>query len=155
VTETERTPAIGPQAAYTMQPQHYGSDAPDDRMSGWISFAGIMMILLGAFQVIEGLVALFRPDYYLVGSRGLVVSLSYTGWGWFHLILGVVVLAAGFGVMAGATWARVVGVVLALLSAIANLAFIAAYPLWSIIVILVDCAVIWALTSGYSRVRAL
>ena len=155
MTETERTAAVGAQAAYTMGPQHYGSDAPDDRKSGWISFAGIMMILPGAFQIIEGLVALFRPDYYLVGSRGLVVSLSFTGWGWFHLILGVVVLAAGFGVMAGAAWARVVGIVLALLSAIANLAFIAAYPLWSIIVILVDCAVIWALTSGYPRVRAL
>jgi hypothetical protein len=152
VTDTERTAAVGAQAAYTMQPQSYGSDTDD--WSGWISFAGVMMILLGAFQLVEGLVGLFRPDYYLVGSGGLVVSVSYTGWGWFHLVLGVLVLAAGFGVMAGATWARVVGIALASLSALANLAFIAAYPMWSIIVIAVDVAVIFALTTNRRGVPA-
>ena len=106
------------------------------------------MILLGGFQIIEGLVAILRPAYYLIGDAGLVVSVSYTGWGWFHLLLGVLVLAAGFGVMAGRTWARVVGIVLAVISALANLVFIAAYPLWGIVVIAVDVAVIFALTNG-------
>jgi hypothetical protein len=146
MTETERTAAVGAQAAYMEQPRSYGSDTDD--WSGWISFAGIMMILLGGFQIIEGLVAIFRPAYYLIGDAGLVVSVSYTGWGWFHLLLGVLILAAGFGVMAGKTWARVVGIVLAVLSALANLVFIAAYPLWAIVVIAVDVAVIFALSSG-------
>ena len=146
MTDTGRPAAVGAQAAYTMQPQSYGSDTDD--WSGWISFAGIMMILLGAFQIVEGLVGLLRPDYYLVGSGGLVVSASYTSWGWVHLLLGVFVLAAGFGVMAGKTWARVVGIVLAGLSALVNLAFIAAYPMWAIIVIAVDIAVIFALATN-------
>ncbi len=146
MTGSERTPAVGAQAAYLEAPQHYGSDTDD--WSGWISFAGVMMILLGGFQLVEGLVALLRPDYYLVGSEGLVVSVSFTGWGWVHLLLGVFVLAAGIGVMAGRTWANVVGIVLAGLSALVNLAFIAAYPLWAILVIAVDIAVIYALTTN-------
>jgi hypothetical protein len=145
VTDTERTPAVGAQAAYIMEPQNYGSDVDD--WSGWVTFAGVMMILLGGFQIIEGLVALLRPAYYLVGKADLVVAVSYTGWGWVHLLLGVLVLAAGFGVMTGQTWARVVGIVLASLSALVNLAFIPAYPMWAIIVIALDVAVIFALTA--------
>jgi hypothetical protein len=106
------------------------------------------MILLGVFQLIEGLVALFSPTYYLVGSEGLVLSLSYGAWGWVHLLLGIVILAAGFGVMAGKAWARAVGIVLAGLSAVVNLVFIAAYPMWSIIVIALDVAVIFALATN-------
>ena len=83
-----------------------------------------------------------------------MVSVSYTGWGWVHLLLGVLVLAAGFGVMAGKTWARMVGIVLAGLSALANLVFIAAYPLWAIIVIAVDVAVIFALATNRRGSRA-
>ncbi len=142
----DRTPTFGAQAAYMEGPQSYGSDTDD--WSGWITFAGIMMILLGVFQLIEGLVALFSPTYFLVGEEGLVLSLSFTSWGWTHLLLGVLILAAGFGVMAGQVWARVVGIVLAGLSAVANLVFIAAYPMWSIIVIAVDIAVIFALATN-------
>jgi hypothetical protein len=147
VTDTERTPVRpGMTDRYMETPQSYGSDADD--WSGWISFAGIMMILLGVFQIVEGLVALFRPDYYLVGSEGLVVTLSLTGWGWIHLLLGIFVLAAGYAVMAGKTWGRVVGIVLAGLSALVNLTFIAAYPMWAIIVIAIDIAVIFALSTN-------
>jgi hypothetical protein len=142
----DRTPTFGAQAAYMREPARYGSDTDD--WTGWITFAGIMMILLGVFQIIEGLVALFSPTYYLVGEEGLVLSLSFTSWGWTHLLLGVLILAAGFGVMAGQVWARVLGIVLAGLSAIANLVFIAAYPMWSIIVIAVDVAVIFALATN-------
>lgn len=146
MTDTERTSLVGADATPLTPPRPEASGA--DAWSGWISFAGVMMILLGGFQVIEGLVAILRPAYYLIGETGLVVSVSYTGWGWFHLALGVLVLAAGFGVMAGRTWARVVGIVLASLSALANLVFIAAYPLWAIVVIAVDVMVIFALTSA-------
>jgi hypothetical protein len=104
-----------------------------------------MMILLGAFQVIEGLVALFNRGYYLVTESGLVLNINYNAWGWFHLILGVIAVAVGFGLLVGNPVARVVGVILAVLSAIVNLAFIAAYPVWSTIVIAVDIIVIYAI----------
>ena len=85
---------------------------------GWIMFAATMMLVLGAFHAIEGLVALFRDSYYLVGKNGLVVHVNYTAWGWTHLIGGIVIVLAGVGLLAGQMWARVVGVALAVLSAI-------------------------------------
>ena len=113
--------------------------------AGWIFFAGIMMIMVGSFEAIVGLVALFNDKYYLVTSGGLVVSVDYTAWGWVHLGLGIVAVAAGIGVTMGKTWARVIGIILATVSAIANVAFMAAYPLWSMLVIALDVIVIYAL----------
>jgi hypothetical protein len=120
---------------------------------GWISFAGIMMVLLGTFHAIQGLVALFNDDYFLVGRSGLVVNLDFTAWGWTHLIAGVVVAVAGCCVFMGQMWARVVGTVVAVLSAIINLAFLAAYPIWSMIMIALCVVVILALTVHGSDVK--
>jgi|SRR5215207_5733014 len=124
----------------------YASGAVDrTAWLGWVYFAGIMMIMLGSFQAIEGLVALFDDEFYLVGKRGLVVSVDYTVWGWVHLILGIVAFFAGFAVMRGQVWGRTIGIILAVVSAIANMAFVAAYPVWSLIIITVDVLVIYAL----------
>jgi hypothetical protein len=112
---------------------------------GWIVFSGVLLCMIGVFQAMMGFVALFKEDYYLVGRTGLVLELDYTAWGWVHLIFGIVVLLAGFGVLAGQMWARVVGIILAVLSAIANLVFLAAYPVWGVIVIALDVLVIYAL----------
>jgi hypothetical protein len=121
---------------------------------GWIAFAGTLMVMLGAFHVIQGVVALVDDKYFLVTRSGLVVSADYTTWGWVHLIAGVVVLVAGVFVFAGQVWARTVGVIVALLSALLNLGFLAAYPLWSVIMIALDVMVILALTVHGSDVRA-
>jgi len=123
------------------------ASAPQDiaGWAGWVVFAGIMLILLGAFQAIEGLVAVFDQGYYLVGPEGLVVNIDYTAWGWVHLILGIVAVAAGIGLIMGNSAARIVGVGLAVLSAILNLAFLAAYPVWSIIIIALDIVIIYAI----------
>lgn len=125
---------------------HAGRRAQPTGWVGWIVFSGVMLIMIGVFQALMGFVAIFKEDYYLVGRTGLVVELDYTAWGWVHLIFGIVVLLAGFGILAGQMWARVVGIILAVLSAIANLLFLAAYPVWSIIVITLDVLVIYALT---------
>lgn len=112
---------------------------------GWIIFAGVAMIVLGAFSIIEGLVAVYQRGYYLVTSSQLLVHVSYTSWGWVHFGIGVVIMIVGVGVMAGAAWARVTGIALAVISAIINLAFIAAYPVWGILIIALDVVVIYAL----------
>jgi len=112
---------------------------------GWVFFAGIMMVLLGAFHAVAGLAALFNDDWFLVTASGLIVSANYTAWGWMHLLLGVLVGAAGFGVMMGQTWARLVGIIVAGLSAIVSLGFLAAYPIWSVLLITLDVIVIYAL----------
>jgi hypothetical protein len=117
--------------------------------SGWVGmvvFAGIMLLMLGGFEIIEGVVALFRNDFYLTTAGGLVIPMDFTAWGWTHIILGAVGVVTGLGILNGQTWARVVGIVIAVLSALANLTFLPAYPIWSAIVIAVDVLVIYALS---------
>jgi hypothetical protein len=112
--------------------------------AGWVVFGGVMLIMMGSFQVIEGLVALFDDGFYAVRSNGLVVNVDYNTWGWVHLIIGIVGVLAGLGLLVGNMLARVVGVAAAFLSAIVNLAFISAYPVWSAIMITLDVIVIYA-----------
>jgi hypothetical protein len=120
---------------------------------GWISFAGVLMVLVGVFHIIDGLVALFEDDYFLVGRSGLVVNVDFTTWGWVHLIAGVVIVVAGCVVFTGKVWARAIGVLLAMASAIVNVGFLAAYPLWSATMITIDMLVIWALTVHGGEMR--
>jgi hypothetical protein len=121
---------------------------------GWIVFGGTIMVLLGAFHAIQGLVALFDDEYFVVGQSGLVVSVDYTAWGWAHLILGLIVAGAGCGLLAGQMWARIVGVLVAMASAVVNLAFLAAFPIWSALMILFDVLIIWAITVHGSELKA-
>ncbi len=121
---------------------------------GWIAFAGMMMTMLGVFHIVQGFVALFNDEYFLVGPSGLVVNVDYTAWGWTHIIAGIVVLVAGFCVFAGQMWARVVGTMVALVSAIVNLGFLAAYPIWSMMMIALSVVVILALTVHGSEIKA-
>jgi hypothetical protein len=115
--------------------------------AGWVVFGGVMLIMLGMFQIIEGLVALFDDGFYLVRSNGLVLDVDYNTWGWIHTAIGVIGILAGLGLLAGNMAARIVGVVVAFLSALANLAFISAYPVWSTILITIDVIVIYAIVA--------
>jgi hypothetical protein len=120
---------------------------------GWIVFAALMLVMLGIFHVVQGLVALFRDEVYVVGSDGLVVSVDYTSWGWTHVIGGGIAILVGACLIAGQMWARVVAVVVALLSAFANIMFLPAYPVWSMIMIALDVLVIWAVTVHGAEVK--
>ena len=120
---------------------------------GWIFFGGAILVLAGVFQAIAGLVALFKDDYFLVRDRGLLVHVDYTVWGWVHLVAGVVMVLAGYALFVGRTWARVVAVVVALLSAVVNVGFLSAYPIWATIVIALDVLVIYAVTVHGAEVR--
>jgi hypothetical protein len=137
---THNTPA-----SQSARPTQYAGDSSG--WTAWIVFAGTIMVLLGSFHVMAGLVALFKDEYYLVGKSGLVVNVDYTAWGWVHIILGVVVALAGAALFTGAMWARIVAVLLAMFSAVTNLAFMSSYPLWSAIMIGVDILVIYAVTA--------
>jgi hypothetical protein len=113
---------------------------------GWIAFAGIMMILDGAFQFIVGLTALFNQAWLVSTASGhrLLIG-NYPAWGWTHIILGILVAIVGMSLFSGSTAGRVFGVILVGISAIANLAFLTVYPVWSIVVITVDVLIIYAL----------
>jgi hypothetical protein len=121
--------------------------------AGWAVFAGVMLVLVGAFQAIDGLVALFKDDIYVVRPDGLVVNVDYTAWGWVHLLLGIVLIAAGVAIFSGRVWGRTLGVIAALISAVLNFAFIPAYPVWSILIITVDVFVIYALIAHGGELR--
>jgi hypothetical protein len=119
---------------------------PSAWAKGFITFAGVMMIMAGGFQSLAGVAALFKDDFY-VATPNYLLEFDTTTWGWIHLLIGLVVLFAGFAVMNGQVWGRTIGVILALLSAMVNFAFIPYYPFWSILIIAVDIFIIWALTA--------
>jgi hypothetical protein len=120
--------------------------------SGFVLFAALMMIMAGIWQALAGLIALFENEFY-VATRNYLFEFDATTWGWIHLLVGVIVGLAGLGLLAGQTWARVVGITLAVLSAIANFLFIPYYPFWSMLIIALDIFVIWAL-AAHGRVLA-
>lgn len=121
------------------------SGPPETGWAGWVVFGGVMLIMVGLFQVVQGLVALFDDGFYLVRANGLVVDVNYNTWGWIHLAIGIIAGLTGLGLLAGNIVARVLGVGIAVLSALANLAFVSAYPIWSTIVIALDVIVIYAI----------
>jgi hypothetical protein len=113
---------------------------------GLTYFAAFIMIMIGFFHAIAGISGILKDDVY-VKTTNYFVSLDTSGWGWVHLIVGIIVLLAGFGLFSGAVWARTVGVIIALVSAVANFVFIPVYPFWAITIIVIDVLVIWALTA--------
>lgn len=121
-----------------------GSQPPGMAVGG-VVFAGTMMIIIGAFQSIAGLAAIIEDDLFVIGKE-YIFELDTTAWGWVHLILGVVILLAGFALFGGKVWAGTFAIILASLSAIANFFYIPHYPFWAILIIALDVWVIWALT---------
>lgn len=119
---------------------------PSAWASGLVLFAGILMILAGGFQILAGLSALIEDEFY-VTTPNYLLQFDATQWGWIHLLLGVLVLFAGFAVLSRQTWGRVIGIILVVLSALSNFAFIPYYPFWSLAIIALDVFVIWALAT--------
>jgi hypothetical protein len=121
---------------------------------GFTVFAAIMMLMVGVFQALQGLIAIFENEFY-VQTRNYLFEFDATTWGWIHLVIGLLVAFAGWGLLSGQTWARVVGIALAVLSATANFLFIPYYPFWSLLIITLDIFVIWALTAHGREYREL
>jgi len=119
---------------------------------GFILFAAIMMIMAGVFQAISGLVGIFENEFY-VATRNYLFQFDATTWGWIHLLVGLLVAFAGWGLLSGRTWARVVALTLAVLSAITNFLFIPYYPFWALLLITLDVFVIWAVAAHGGDLR--
>ena len=117
-----------------------------DSATGIAYFAATLLIMAGAFQVIQGIVALAKDTFYVVGAE-YVFQLDITLWGWIQLLLGILLIVVGVFLFLGATWARWSAVVLAVVSAVTTFMWLPHYPVWSVLVIAVDVAVIWALTA--------
>lgn len=128
-----------------------------DTRSAWavggMIFAATMMLIIGVFQILMGIAAIGRSAFF-VHPTTYLYNWNTAAFGWIHLILGIIVLATGFGLYQGATWARMVGIGIVVLVAIFNFLFIPFYPLWSLTLIALDVFVIWALAVGGRAVQS-
>jgi hypothetical protein len=121
-------------------------------MAGWIGFAGILMLLVGSIDFMQGLIALFDDEYFVVTDAGFLV-LDLTGWGWAMLIWGTLLVLAGLGLLSAQSWARWFAIVVVSLNFIAQLGFLgnSQYVLWSLTVIALNFVVLYALTARWSE----
>ncbi len=130
-------------------PARRAGDRTDGTLAtGLTWFASVVLITVGAFQVLQGLAAVIEGDFYVVTPNN-IYELNLSGWGWIHLVVGALLAVTGFFLLRGQAWARITGIVLAGVSAIANFLFVPHYPVWALLIIALDVAVIWALTTEH------
>ena len=122
----------------------YQETGPQGMALGFTVMASVLMMVSGVWAFFEGLAAIIRGSWFVVAPH-YVYDMSAVGWGWIHLILGVLIAAAGVALLRDMLWARITGVVLASLIMISNFLFIPYYPLWSIVLIALNAFIIWAL----------
>jgi hypothetical protein len=121
--------------------------------AGWVIFAGSLLLITGALNIIEGLVAIVDDKRVFMAPERLIV-VDLTGWGWTLLVFGILMIAAGLGLFAAQTWARITAIVLIGLHAVIQVAWLGAYPIWSLLMIALDTVVLYALTARWSEARS-
>ncbi|MFI6865321.1 hypothetical protein [Nocardia sp. NPDC050406] len=109
--------------------------------------AAVLLLVVGVLSILEGISALAEDDLLIVGVNDYVYKLNTTGWGWIHIVLGIIVVVSAIGLMMGTTWGRAAAIVFAALSLIANFLWLPYYPIWSIVIIALDAFVIWAVAT--------
>jgi hypothetical protein len=119
--------------------------------AGLSVFAAVMLMSVGALQFLQGLAAIINDEQFVI-ARGYAFKIDVSAWGWIHMLLGIIVAVVGYFILTGAPWARGAGIAIAALSLLANFLFIPYYPLWSLVLIALDVAVMWAL-AVYSPLR--
>ena len=119
---------------------------PSGWAMGWATFAAILLMMGGVWGVIVGIAGIAEDEFFVV-TPDWIFQFDATAWGWMHLIAGVILFLSGLGIFSGNVMARTVGVIVAGLSAIVNFAWMPYYPVWAIVAIAVDIAIIWALTA--------
>ena len=122
--------------------------------TGWVLFAGFMLMAIGCINAIQGLVAIFKDTVYVLPSTQLVVTTDYTTWGWALLIWGIVTALAGFGLFSFKGWARWFAIVVVFINLIGQFAWFPAFPLWSMVAIALNIFVLFALTVRWQEARS-
>jgi hypothetical protein len=130
------------------QSMYRSRDAARTGASAWATglllFAAVFMVVGGSFHAIQGLAALINDDFF-ENVQGYAYDVDITTWGWLHLIVGIVVALTGITLLTGAIWARIIAMFIMVVSAIINFIYIPYQPLWSIVLLVIDGAIIWAL----------
>jgi hypothetical protein len=142
MTKTQDAPRVTPQAGL------------ESAWTGWTIFAAVMLAVVGGMNLIQGLVALFQDDYFVVRSGDDLLLATFTTWGWIMVIWGAIQVTAGLGLNSGKGWARWLAIAVACVSILIQTLFLAAYPLWAAMIIALDVIVIYALTAHWGEARA-
>jgi hypothetical protein len=127
---------------------------PSDGWAGWITFAAVILALLGSLNVIQGFIALFDDGYFVAAREDDLLLVDYTAWGVILLFWGALLVCAGLALASGRSWARWFALVAVFVNVIAQIGFLSAYPVWSALMILFDVLVIFALTARWDEARA-
>ena len=122
--------------------------------SGWIGFAGVILFIVGLINVIQGLAALIKHTVYVLPNSGLFVSTSYTTWGFLLMLWGIIMCLAAYGLFSGSEVARWFAVIVVAINLLGQFVWFPAYPLWSLVVIALDVAVLFALTARWHEAQA-
>jgi hypothetical protein len=124
-------------------------------MAGWIGFAGILMVIIGAIDFFQGLIALAKDDYFIVTSSGYL-AVSLTTWGWVMVIWGILLVIAGLGLLGGQSWARWFTIIVVALNFFALLGFLgnSSFPLWTLTALALNVVVLYALTARWDESEA-
>jgi hypothetical protein len=147
---TAAGPATGTRGGYVPRPApgyddvRYEKEGPSGLAMGMTLVAAAFMMIGGLFDFFEGLAALIRGQFFVV-LPNYAFSISVTGWGWLHLIMGALVFATGAALLTDHLWARIAGVVIASASAVMNFVLMPYYPLWAFVIIALDIFIVWAL----------
>jgi hypothetical protein len=131
--------------------------SPSNSENAWADgigiFAGAALLTVGIFQFLEGVAAAAKDDLF-VRTSNYVFSFDLTTWGWIHIVVGILVAVVGGAILAGQRWALLAGIVLAVVSALLNFLWLPYYPVWAVVIIAFDVAVIWALSTIRTNTRS-
>jgi hypothetical protein len=136
-----------PHDRYAAQGSYAGDD---ERGYGWVMFAGVLLLILGTLNFIEGLAAIGNAHFFTANTHYIVGSLKT--WGWVVLCIGVLEWAVGCGVFVKNQLSRWAGVVVLGANAIAQLLMIPAYPFWSLSIFALDILAIYGLIAYGQRI---
>ena len=141
------------EASAPQERRDYARGVEERQPTGWTLFAGVLLFIVGSLDALWGLAGILNDEIVFVGGQGVIIA-DVTTWGWIHFILGSIVAGTGLGLFAGADWARLAAVFFVAINAIAQIAWFPAYPLWSLLAIGLEIAVLYALTAGWRDAQA-
>lgn len=128
-------------------------DGLSNDWTGWLAFTAILLVVLGSFHAIAGIVALFESEIYSAGS-GTMWILSHASWGWIHIIWGLLAVWSGSLLASQNVYGHIFTVLVAVVSAIVSLAFVPVYPVWAVVLIALDVLIIYAVTVHGKEISA-
>ena len=130
-----------------------GTRATPTVWAGWVQFAAVILLLNGLFSVVQGLVAVVGPSTYFTVVEGSVFLFDASGWGWWNLIIGTLLILTSVALFREAGWARVLAIILAAISGVVQMMVLPSQPWWALIVIAIDVTIIYALVARGAELK--